>query len=176
MTLSAFIVQLWLGSMVILQTVSTPIWVPLTIILLIILLFWWGLTRNRIPKETESDAEVLDIEETEPIINEQPNGLAEEVDRSAEIDEPTDTHEPDDLKLIDGIGPKIEVVLADAGITTFAQLANSDPDLLEKIVRDDAGIRLAKPSSWPEQASLAAAGDWEGLEILQGELSAGRHD
>ncbi|MBC8496999.1 MAG: hypothetical protein H8D37_04990 [Chloroflexi bacterium] len=39
---------------------------------------------------------------------------------------------------------------------------------------DDAGIRLGNPATWPEQARLAASGDWDALEKLQDELQGGR--
>ena len=57
---------------------------------------------------------------------------------------------PDDLTRISGIGPKISGVLAEAGITTFAQLAGSGTDRLRRIL-DAAGIR-ATPDTWPAQA------------------------
>ena len=40
----------------------------------------------------------------------------------------------------------------DAEIVTYVQLANSDPSLLREIVVEKAGLRLANPDSWPEQA------------------------
>jgi predicted flap endonuclease-1-like 5' DNA nuclease len=84
--------------------------------------------------------------------------------------------EPDDLKLIEGIGPKISSVLKAAGVVTFAQLANTEVSQIQQILEDADPrlLRLAKPSTWPEQAGLAAAGDWEELEKLQGELTGGR--
>jgi hypothetical protein len=80
---------------------------------------------------------------------------------------------PDDLTRIEGIGPKISRLLQAAGITNFAQLAATDVSRLEQIVRE-AGITIADPSTWPEQASLAAAGEWDVLEALQDELKGGR--
>ena len=74
---------------------------------------------------------------------------------------------PDDLKAIEGIGPKISGVLQESGITTFALLAESGVSQLERIVRQ-AGIRIAYPGTWPGQARLAAAGEWEALRALQG--------
>lgn len=84
--------------------------------------------------------------------------------------------EPDDLTRIEGIGPKISQVLRDAGILTFKQLAESGPDEVERILRDEDErlARLADPTTWPEQATLAAAGAWDALEELQEELTAGR--
>ncbi|MCP4426139.1 MAG: hypothetical protein GY803_16730 [Chloroflexi bacterium] len=82
--------------------------------------------------------------------------------------------EPDDLKKIEGIGPKIEGILHDAGILTFTQLAAAPVSHLEKVVREDAGIRVAFPDTWPEQAKLAADGLWDALEMLQDDLKGGR--
>ena len=79
----------------------------------------------------------------------------------------------DDLTRIDGIGPKISEVLRAAGIASYAQLASTDVGRLKQIL-DEAGIRIADPGTWPEQARLAAAGDWDELKGLQGQLKAGR--
>jgi predicted flap endonuclease-1-like 5' DNA nuclease len=83
---------------------------------------------------------------------------------------------PDDLKIVEGIGPKIEGILHAAGIKTFAQLAAASVSQLEYIVREEAGIRVAFPDTWPEQGRLAAAGDWAALEKLQAELKGGRQE
>ena len=81
---------------------------------------------------------------------------------------------PDDLTVIEGIGPKISRILQEAGITTFAQLAETDVERLRSILAA-AGLRyLADPASWPEQARLAAAGDRAGLQALQASLKGGR--
>jgi len=80
---------------------------------------------------------------------------------------------PDNLRLIEGIGPKISGVLADAGIITFAQLAATEVDRLRQILAD-AGVRIAYPDTWPEQAALAAADSWEDLRRLQSQLDRGR--
>jgi hypothetical protein len=80
---------------------------------------------------------------------------------------------PDDLQLIEGIGPKIAGLLQEAGIATFARLAATDVGRLEQIVRG-AGITIADPSTWPEQARLASAGKWAELDVLQEELKGGR--
>ena len=82
----------------------------------------------------------------------------------------------DDLKRIEGIGPKIASVLQEAGISTFAQLADTEVERLRDILEasDPRLLRLADPTSWPEQASLAAAGEWEALSALQQQLKRGR--
>lgn len=80
---------------------------------------------------------------------------------------------PDDLRHIEGIGPRISGVLEEGGVATFRQLADADPDALRRMLRDE-GLYFADPSTWPEQAALAATGAWPALEALQQELSAGR--
>jgi len=81
----------------------------------------------------------------------------------------------DDLKKIEGVGPKIAEILTAAGIDTFEKIAGSDADALRAVL-EAAGSRykMFDPTTWPEQAKLAAAGDWDGLKALQGELSGGR--
>ena len=82
---------------------------------------------------------------------------------------------PDDLKVVEGIGPKIEAVLHDAGILTFEQLAKTDPERINAIL-DAAGprYRIHNPSTWPSQAELAAKNDWDKLKELKEYLLAGR--
>ena len=83
---------------------------------------------------------------------------------------------PDDLTRIAGIGPKISGVFQAAGIRTFADLAATDVSRLEEVLAEESPtlLRLADPTTWPEQAQLAAAGEWEALEALQGTLRGGR--
>lgn len=81
----------------------------------------------------------------------------------------------DDLQIIEGVGPKIEGVLHDAGYRSWEQLAAADADALRAILAD-AGSRfqLADPTSWPHQASLAAAGNWDELIRYQKFTDGGR--
>ncbi|MDX1416558.1 MAG: helix-hairpin-helix domain-containing protein [Candidatus Promineifilaceae bacterium] len=173
------ILLVWTLASSFLQLGSTPIWVPLTIILILILIFWWGMTRNQINDETTTE-DLPGVEESAhtEVVEADPEEVAVEegdgVEESSEELQSEPVIQADDLKLIEGIGPKISAVLADAGILTFAQLANSDAATLTKIVREDASLKLADPSSWPEQARLAADGNWDELEKLQEELHAGR--
>ena len=82
---------------------------------------------------------------------------------------------PDDLAIVEGIGPKIAAVLNQAGITTFAQLATADVSALTEILQT-ANLRLADPTTWPEQARLAADANWDALKALQDSLKGGRRD
>lgn len=86
-----------------------------------------------------------------------------------------DTAEIDDLKKIEGIGPKIVGILNDAGINTFKDLAESDTDKVRGLL-EEAGERYKShdPSTWAEQAKLAADGKWDELEKWQDELDGGK--
>ena len=80
---------------------------------------------------------------------------------------------PDDLTILEGIGPKVNELLQKAGITTFARLAETDPAVISEILQANH-LRMIDPQSWPAQARLAAAGDEEGLKSLQDKLKGGR--
>lgn len=80
---------------------------------------------------------------------------------------------PDDLKRIEGIGPKVEGLLNDSGIRTFDDLASADTADLQKKL-DEAGLQMMDPKGWIEQAKLAAKGEWEELKKLQDKLEGGR--
>lgn len=77
------------------------------------------------------------------------------------------------LQIIEGIGPKVEAVLQDSGIHTWADLAGKSSDELKAILAG-AGLSMMNPDSWPRQAQLAADGDWDNLASLQHTLDAGR--
>ena len=81
----------------------------------------------------------------------------------------------DDLKLVEGIGPKIEGLLKEGGINTWADLADAPTDKVQAIL-DEAGprYRMHDPATWSKQARLAADGKWEELEALQERLDGGR--
>ena len=66
-----------------------------------------------------------------------------------------------------------EAALAGAGIRRYGDLAAVRPGRLRKILRAGGG-RMSDPRTWPQQAGLAAAGDWDQLAALQRELSRGR--
>ena len=80
-----------------------------------------------------------------------------------------------DLKLVEGIGPKIEELFHNAGIHTWEELAHTDVEKLKEILAD-AGSRyqMHDPSTWAKQAEMAAAAQWEELQQYQDELKGGR--
>ncbi len=81
----------------------------------------------------------------------------------------------DDLTKIEGIGPKINELLNNAGIYTFAKLSSTKYEKLKTIL-EEAGerFRMHDPSTWPNQAEIAAQGKWEELKKLQDELKGGK--
>jgi predicted flap endonuclease-1-like 5' DNA nuclease len=81
----------------------------------------------------------------------------------------------DDLKKMEGIGPKIEKICNESGIWTFAELASTSVERLKEIL-EAAGpaFRIADPTTWPRQAELAAAGNWDELKTYQDFLSGGK--
>ncbi|MBB3124145.1 MULTISPECIES: 50S ribosomal protein L21 [Mesoflavibacter] len=77
----------------------------------------------------------------------------------------------DDLKKIEGIGPKIAETLVEAGIATYADLAKAKPAKISEIIEGVRGNHV--PDTWPQQAQLAADGKWDELKELQDKLDGG---
>lgn len=85
------------------------------------------------------------------------------------------TAKPDNLKRIEGIGPKIESLLKAKGILTFADLSKAKKAMLTAVLADAGSrFRMHDPSTWAQQARLAAKGDWDKLGKLQDELKGGK--
>ena len=160
-------------------------WVVLFIVAVVIV--WSLLTMNT--RQSEKEQEPLEqlveseAEETEHETDHSELSLpspedSEKVQQPAlfeagEVQEEAEQPESDDLKKIEGIGPKVQSILAENGIQTFKQLESADPENLKQVLKEQ-GLSMIDPATWHEQASLAAAGDWGGLEKLQEKLTAGR--
>ncbi len=86
---------------------------------------------------------------------------------------PAKKADADDLKKIEGIGPKIAEVLGEAGVTTYAGLAKMDRDAIKVILDTVSTLKSKEPKTWPQQAQLAADGKWDELKVLQDELMGG---
>lgn len=81
----------------------------------------------------------------------------------------------DDLTKIEGIGPKINEILQEAGIATFADLAGTDPERIrEMLATADGKFASHDPETWPKQAEMARDGKWDALKAWQDELDGGR--
>jgi predicted flap endonuclease-1-like 5' DNA nuclease len=82
-------------------------------------------------------------------------------------------NEPEDLTIIEGIGPKVNQYLNTGGIHTFAQLASSDVDTLKGILKANRNT-ISNPSTWAEQAQLVVDGKMDALKSFQEQLKGGR--
>jgi len=81
----------------------------------------------------------------------------------------------DDLTIVEGIGPKIAEILVNAGIVTFADLAKAEVAKIEELLAEaGSNYNTAVPTTWPEQAQLAADGKFEELEKLKIALDGGK--
>jgi len=124
------------------------LWVALGFFVLMVLIGWWT-SRN---KGQQAEAPV-------------------EAHAAPQAHQPEAS--PDDLTTLEGIGPKVSEILAEAGYTSFADLANADAVEVDKVL-DANKLQMLDSAGWIEQAKLAAAGDMEGLAKLQDELKGGR--
>lgn len=80
----------------------------------------------------------------------------------------------DDLKEIEGIGPKASEALVNAGVDTFAKLAEKTAEEIKDIlVEESTTLSHLVTITWPKQAKLAAAGKWDELKAWQAELDGG---
>jgi len=81
---------------------------------------------------------------------------------------------PEDLKIVEGIGPSIEQLLKNDGIKTWRDLAGASVDRLKGIL-NAAGdrYRMHDPGTWAEQAQFAAEGNWDKLKEYQDFLQGG---
>jgi predicted flap endonuclease-1-like 5' DNA nuclease len=179
---------------------NLPWWVWLVILLLVIFVVWWLISRqarnsaslDERPQTHAASTSAHPVEAhpaqppvqagltppvVEPVLVAEPPPVVEAPVTAAAAFETVRAGPAslgmDDLQVIEGIGPKIKGVLQAAGITTFAGLAAADPARLLEILHA-AGLRLGDPTTWPEQAALAAAGNWEDLQRLQDGLKGGR--
>ncbi|ATA89120.1 50S ribosomal protein L21 [Capnocytophaga stomatis] len=89
-------------------------------------------------------------------------------------EKPSKSAKADDLKKIEGIGPKASEALVAAGVDTFAKLAKKSADEIKTILAE-ASSTLAHldPQTWAAQAQLAADGKWDELKKWQDELNGG---
>lgn len=85
------------------------------------------------------------------------------------------TVKENDLKVIEGIGPKIQHLFHNYNIKTWRSLANCSVEKCQYIL-DKAGeaYRVHNPKTWPKQARMAYEGKWQELRQWQDKLDAGR--
>jgi predicted flap endonuclease-1-like 5' DNA nuclease len=80
-----------------------------------------------------------------------------------------------DLKIVEGIGPKIEELCNNIGIYTWKQLSETPIVRLQEML-NEAGKRyqIHNPSTWAEQARMANENEWDALKIYQDHLKGGK--
>jgi large subunit ribosomal protein L21 len=100
---------------------------------------------------------------------------APKAEKVAEAKAPKASKKADDLKIIEGIGPKAAEALVAAGIDTFAKLAKASADSVKEILTTaSATLTHLDPTTWAQQAQLAADGKMDELKKLQDELDGGK--
>jgi len=160
--------------------IRTVLTIAYTIVLMIVLAIAWLIYTVFRQEKEAGDAPILsDVKGKKWDAYKHHHGheehaVADAEGASKEASQASASAAQDDLKRIEGIGPVMERVLNEAGITTFADLAARTPEELQAIL-DAAGVRrITSPETWPEQAKLAAEGRWEELAALQDTLKGGR--
>ena len=110
--------------------------------------------------ETEVQAEIMPVEN---------------VDNSQKEETIALVSKPDDLKIVEGIGPKIEELCNNIGIFTWKQLSETAVERLQEML-NAAGKRyqIHNPATWAEQARMANEGEWDALKIYQDHLKGGK--
>ena len=147
------------------EPAGTPWWVWLLIIaVLLFAAFLWWLWWSR-----RGEEKALPAVEPKPV---PPVQAAEVIEAPTKVAEVVPS-EPDDLEIIEGIGPRVAKVLNTAGILSFDDLAHANPEKVAETLKA-AKLTMMDPAGWIEQAKLAAKGDMDGLKKMQDEMKGGR--
>ncbi|MBK6284485.1 MAG: 50S ribosomal protein L27 [Draconibacterium sp.] len=93
-------------------------------------------------KNNRSYVSVQPIVEVDVAVAEAPVAAEKTVKKEAKVEAPAVAAEGDDLKKIEGVGPKIAEIFNAAGINTYAELAATSVDKLSEILAE-AGSRYA---------------------------------
>jgi predicted flap endonuclease-1-like 5' DNA nuclease len=81
----------------------------------------------------------------------------------------------DDLKIVEGIGPKIEELYHAAGIKTWTALSETPITISQEILAAAGDkFKMHNPGSWAKQAKMAADGNWTELKIWQDNHKGGK--
>lgn len=172
--------------MVILQLVplSKPVAITEMVILLILAAFiGWLLAKLILRARIKSLRESIEERKMElaecrafiPDVSVQAGPLVGNASRTVYPNVAPVASNPDDLRVIEGIGPKIQELLNKEGIYTFTTLSETSPIRISSILRN-AGPRfqIHDPTTWPQQAELARFGKWDELEELKKKLISGK--
>ncbi len=126
-------------------------------------------------QNNKSFVSVIPFEEEAPVVAKaQPKKAAAKAEAPAKESKKA-AAKADDLTLIEGIGPKIAEVFANAGIGSFADVAAKSADDLKAILAEAGDqFNTAVTDTWPQQAQLAADGKLDELKKWQEELDGGK--
>ncbi|WKB82600.1 hypothetical protein QYR09_06090 [Cellulophaga lytica] len=81
----------------------------------------------------------------------------------------------DDLKLVEGIGPKIEGLFHSFDIKTWKALSEATVAKCQEVLNSGGErYRIHDPSSWPMQAKMCYEGKWADLQKWQSEHKHGK--
>lgn len=126
-------------------------------------------------KKETTPSEVTHVEETEAV-DATPVAKAEKKEaKAAVVETKIDERGADDFTKIEGIGPKINQIMIEGGITTYAAMAYAKPEQLKEVlIAAGSRYKMHDPTTWPQQAALAEEGKWDELKALQDELQGGK--
>lgn len=80
-----------------------------------------------------------------------------------------------DLKVVEGIGPKIQELFHSHGVNTWKLLSECSIEKCQEVLKSGGErYRIHKPNTWPKQALLAYKGEWSALLKWQDELDGGK--
>lgn len=80
-----------------------------------------------------------------------------------------------DLKIVEGIGPKIEGLFHNFDIKTWKDLGETTVEKCQEVLKSGGDrYRMHKPNTWPQQAKLAYEGKWKELKDWQDNLDGGK--
>lgn len=80
----------------------------------------------------------------------------------------------DDLKIVEGIGPKISELFNANGVSTWKELSETSVErCLEILKLGGKRFEIHNPGTWPKQSGLAYNGKWKELKELQDYLDGG---
>ncbi len=128
-------------------------------------------TRKSLKKAT--DKTIKKVKESVEDIREDFEDAVEKTMKAAKPEEVKKTM-TNDLKVIDGIGPKMEEVLNGLGYKSYSDLAKAKADnLSKKLVEINGRYKIYDPKLWIAQAKLAAAGKWDKLNDYIADIKKG---
>ncbi len=134
---------------------------PLSLgLLALALLFWLWLRRDAMAGASDDAVKAAQAAAAEA----ETLAKRREVRRDAP---PSTSAEAEDLTRIKGIAAGYQRILNEAGICTYAALAQASADELRAIFSAASRAAPVGLETLPKQAELAAKGDWEGLQAFQ---------